>query len=289
MAQGDKQTTKNILTRIRNWTNKELFSRDAALINISSKIPSAATVDNKLVDTATMNSSIATATATFRGSYNAVSDLGLQTLPSNPLQLRLAISMALASYLSTLVPPVVADNNDYVFVQVPTAVLTPEKIASVDRYKYDGSYWAFEFSLNNSTFTAAQWAAINSGITESTWALTPEAILDNESQEDFADAYQQALAQVYQAIIDAQNAKADYVGDDFYVYHWDATQGKYVKTNKYVKGADGQPGTTDYNQLSNKPNLATVATSGSYEDLSNKPTIPNCETVVVPEGGTWPF
>ena len=29
-----------------------------------------------------------------------------------------------------------------------------------------------------------------------------------------------------------------------------------------------------YNDLSNKPNLATVATSGSYNDLSNKPTIP---------------
>ncbi|MBP5596406.1 MAG: tail fiber domain-containing protein [Pseudobutyrivibrio sp.] len=29
-----------------------------------------------------------------------------------------------------------------------------------------------------------------------------------------------------------------------------------------------------YNDLSNKPSLATVATSGSYNDLSNKPTIP---------------
>lgn len=29
-----------------------------------------------------------------------------------------------------------------------------------------------------------------------------------------------------------------------------------------------------YNDLSNKPNLATVATTGSYNDLSNKPTIP---------------
>lgn len=30
----------------------------------------------------------------------------------------------------------------------------------------------------------------------------------------------------------------------------------------------------DYNDLSNKPSLATVATSGSYNDLSNKPSIP---------------
>ena len=30
----------------------------------------------------------------------------------------------------------------------------------------------------------------------------------------------------------------------------------------------------DYNDLTNKPNLATIATSGDYADLSNKPTIP---------------
>ena len=35
--------------------------------------------------------------------------------------------------------------------------------------------------------------------------------------------------------------------------------------------------TGDYNDLSNKPTLATVATSGSYTDLSNKPTIPSVD------------
>ena len=33
-----------------------------------------------------------------------------------------------------------------------------------------------------------------------------------------------------------------------------------------------------YNDLSNKPALATVATSGSYNDLSNKPTMPSLPT-----------
>jgi len=32
--------------------------------------------------------------------------------------------------------------------------------------------------------------------------------------------------------------------------------------------------TGNYNQLNNKPNLANVATSGDYDDLTNKPTIP---------------
>jgi len=37
-------------------------------------------------------------------------------------------------------------------------------------------------------------------------------------------------------------------------------------------GATGAPGTTDYNSLTNKPNLASVATSGSYNDLTDKPS-----------------
>lgn len=48
-----------------------------------------------------------------------------------------------------------------------------------------------------------------------------------------------------------------------------------------IKGVDyfdGAPGTTDYNALLNKPALSTVATSGAYDDLSGKPTIPTNNT-----------
>lgn len=43
-----------------------------------------------------------------------------------------------------------------------------------------------------------------------------------------------------------------------------------------------------YNDLSGKPSLATVATSGSYNDLSNKPTIPtvNNATLTIQKNGT---
>ena len=40
-----------------------------------------------------------------------------------------------------------------------------------------------------------------------------------------------------------------------------------------------------YNDLTDKPSLASVATSGSYNDLSNTPTIPS-GTELVPSGGT---
>ena len=122
--------------------------------NISDLIPAQASDQNQLADKAFVNSSIGTATATFRGTYNLVSDLSLTTSAT-----REQVATALASEIAT------ADNNDYCFVQIPTADATPSEIARVDRYKFDGTAWAYEWSLNNSSFTASQWAAINSGIT----------------------------------------------------------------------------------------------------------------------------
>ena len=121
---------------------------------IEAKIPVAATSSNQLADKQFVNSSIATNTANFKGSYNEVSDLQL-----TPAASRADIAAALAGTITG------ADNNDYAFVQIPTAVGTPTEIARVERYKFNGSAWAFEFELNNSGFTADQWAALNSGIT----------------------------------------------------------------------------------------------------------------------------
>lgn len=121
---------------------------------ITDLIPAQASDQNQLADKAYVNSSIGTATATFRGAYNLVTDLSLTTAAT-----RAQIATALAGAVST------ADNNDYAFVQVPTADVTPTEIARVERYKYNGSAWAFEYALNNSGFTASQWAALNSGIT----------------------------------------------------------------------------------------------------------------------------
>ena len=127
---------------------------DNTILGITEKIPSQASSTNQLADKDFVNSSIETNTATFKGTYNLVSDLSLTTSATTA-----QIATAIASTVSN------ADNNDYVFVQIPTADATPTEIARVDRYKYNGTAWAYEWSLNNSSFTAAQWEAINSGIT----------------------------------------------------------------------------------------------------------------------------
>ena len=124
---------------------------------IEDVIPSQASSSNQLADKAFVNSSVATGTATFRGTYNLVTDLGL-TITATTEQIAAAIATKLAALSIT------PDNNDYVFVQIPTANDKPTEIARVDRYKYNGSAWGYEYSLNNSGFTAAQWATLNSGL-----------------------------------------------------------------------------------------------------------------------------
>ena len=104
-----------------------------ALNAIESVIPAAASSDNQLADKAFVNSSIATNTATFKGTYNSLAEL----------------------------QQVTATNNDYAFV-IETDLLGNEYY---DRYKYNGSQWLFEYKVESTPFTAAQWAAIQSGIT----------------------------------------------------------------------------------------------------------------------------
>lgn len=100
---------------------------------IEEKIPSQASSTNQLADKNFVNSSISTATATFKGTYNSVAEL----------------------------EQVTADANDYAFV-----ISTDSAGNTVyNRYKYSEYRWQFEYALNNSSFTAAQWAAINSAIT----------------------------------------------------------------------------------------------------------------------------
>lgn len=122
--------------------------------DVSPLVPAQATVNNQLADKDFVNSSIATSTATFRETYNVVTDLHLSTSAKH---------QQVATALGTIIS--VADNNDYCFVEIPTSDLTPTETLQVDRYKYNGSSWSFEYTLNNSGYTSAQWKAINSGIT----------------------------------------------------------------------------------------------------------------------------
>lgn len=84
-----------------------------------------------------VNSSVSTNTANFIGTFNSVE--------------------ALSAYSGEVT------NNDYAFV----IGVDSDGNTVYNRYKYKESTWAFEYTLNNSSFTANQWATIQSGLTSS--------------------------------------------------------------------------------------------------------------------------
>ena len=158
IAEANKRLEED--TKLNNRVDKEITDRtnaDSALSNrittnlnsintINSKIPSQASPTNQLADKEFVNSSIANNAATFQGTFESVNDL----------------------------PTTNVKNNDYAFIVSVTSEGNPE----YKRYKYNGTQWIEEFTLNNSSFTANQWAAINSGITD-TWINDTNEKLEN--------------------------------------------------------------------------------------------------------------
>ena len=102
-----------------------------------------------------VNSSVATNTATFRGNFK-LTDLGLDYTATNA-QIELALNVH--SWPVGVVPT----NNDYVYVEIENPQTTGIDDV-VERFKFNGTDWHYEYTLNNSSFTAAEKAAIDSGI-----------------------------------------------------------------------------------------------------------------------------
>lgn len=122
-----------------------------AIEDINDKIPAQASDTNQLADKEFVNSSVGTNTA------NYISNNG------EPF----TSVAALEAYAGTVT------NNDYAFV---TGTDSAGNVY-YDRYKATVSgatvSWAKEYRLNNSSFTAEQWAAITSGITAAAVARIP--------------------------------------------------------------------------------------------------------------------
>ncbi|MBD5437705.1 MAG: hypothetical protein HDR37_03905 [Treponema sp.] len=120
---------------IKKFVNDGDDALAADIAAINAKIPAQASTTNQLADKDFVNSSIATNTAYFVGTFDSVA--------------------ALNAYSGT------KTNNDYAFVQSKDSAGN----TIFSRYKWNGTAWLYEYELNNSSFTAAQWAAINSGAT----------------------------------------------------------------------------------------------------------------------------
>ena len=127
-----EELTNKIPTKTSQLVNDSNYTTATQLNQIINLIPSTATADNQLADKNFVNSSISTATAEFRGTVENLEELNNLT----------------------------ADINDYAFYKHKD-----ENGNTVfDRYKFIDK-WEYEYTLNNSSFTAEQWATINSGLT----------------------------------------------------------------------------------------------------------------------------
>ena len=107
-----------------------------------------------------VNSSVATNTATFLGNFS-LDDLGL-TYPATEVQIATALN-------SHTWPSGYPTNNDYVYVEIrnPQSSIYDK----VQRYKYRAGVasWGYEYTLNNSSFTAEEMAAT---LAISAWPFT---------------------------------------------------------------------------------------------------------------------
>ena len=137
------QETANRVNADNNLSNR-INTNLNSINNINSKIPAQASSTNQLADKNFVNSSIANDAATFQGTFETVNDL----------------------------PTTNVKKNDYAFIVSVTSEGNPE----YKRYKYNGTQWLEEFVLNNSSFTANQWASINSGVTENWINETTETL-----------------------------------------------------------------------------------------------------------------
>ena len=139
------------ITDYRGTTTATISDMSNEVERIESLIPHTASPTNKLVDTATLNSSVQTATSNFRGDWATYADI-----PSD-------VSLYPVDAAGVRTP----STNDYLVV-----LADEEENGGTWRYKYVGLWsvdgkngWQAEYQVNETPFTADQLAAINSGIT----------------------------------------------------------------------------------------------------------------------------
>lgn len=229
------------LTKNINAESVERKAADTALgtrvASIEDKIPAQATAENKLADKDFVNSSIATATATFRGTFDTLEALKAAQ----------------------------ADKNDYAFW------VHKDEVGNTcyDKYTYTGTEWLFEYRLNNSSFTAAQWAALNSGVTadvikalQDADKANAKAIADEKVAREQADTTLQGNIDKKQDIIVDLSTIREEAANGQTAFSWgDHAEAGYVKPFVITITGDGSAenpyrvvGDIDVNEVQNALN-----------------------------------
>lgn len=146
---------KGNLVAAINEVDSHTDTNTSNITTINSKIPTQASASNQLADKAFVNSTVQTNTANFRGNWTDWSSV--PTVASSYPE----------DYAGNKTPTV----NDYLVVQDASGY-TGDTLDGTWRFKYTGVWgtdgkagWIPEYQVNETPMTAAQLAALNSGIT----------------------------------------------------------------------------------------------------------------------------
>lgn len=201
---------------------------------VNEKIPAQASSSNQLADKDFVNSSIATQTSYFRGTYESIDDLP-----------------------TTGVTP-----NDYAFIIIYDSVTSLVK--QYDRYKYNGTSWVYEYTLNNSSFTASQWASINSGITSN----VVSTVSDNTERLDDVDT---AITEINSDITDLNNGLTEVNTE---LSNINTTVSGHTTSISGLSTRMDQAEVNISNVNQNKQDKITSSNKLSYSLISDTPEIP---------------
>ena len=196
-------------------------------------LPNDVSKENKLTTEYFVNSSIATNTAYFKGTFDSVEDLEAYEGEKT--------------------------NNDYAFVR------TADEFGAIsfNRYKYNSQSesWEYEYTLNNSSFTSAQWDAINSGITAELVAKIGDGSAIDDTKTTNANAWSAAKTKAEIETVDNKfnflTAKIETVDNKFNFSTDEIIVGKWI---------DGKP---IYRKVFTDPNASWNAHDNIIGSLTN--------------------
>ena len=158
---------QNIIDEATRATTKETELTNI-IKAINDKIPAQATANNQLADKDFVNSSINNLAAYYI-TKNAARD---------PFATKAELDNALEYYSGGVVRQ--PTTNDYCIVIADESHKDAVTgVSPTTRYRYNNGGWEFQYVVNNSPFTAAQWAALNSNcvLVEMTFWVCPSCIL----------------------------------------------------------------------------------------------------------------
>ena len=148
----------------QTWVDGQIATVQSDVSAINAKIPAQASTTNQLADKDFVNSSVQTATANFRGNWDNWADVPTDAR-SYPVDYSGTRTPTTNDYM------VVVDASDVPYTDPQTEEVTYPYVGTW-RFKYGGVWaadnrngWNAEYQVNETPLTAAQLAALNSGIT----------------------------------------------------------------------------------------------------------------------------